>query len=153
MKTLRLNSEEATGRLAETIAGLARVGDVIALYGDLGAGKTTFARRFIQARGGTSEVPSPTFTLVQIYDLAPLPIYHFDLYRLESAAELEELGMEEAFSDGISLIEWPERAEPGLPANRLDVRLAYAESPTVRRLQLTGRGDWIERLKDAEIDA
>ena len=153
MKTLRLYSEEATGRLAESIAGLARAGDVIALYGDLGAGKTTFARCFIQARGGTGEVPSPTFTLLQIYDLVPLPIYHFDLYRIESSAELDELGMEEAFSEGISLIEWPEQAELGLPPNRLDVKLAYAESPTVRRLQLTGRGDWIERLKEAEIDA
>ena len=84
----------ATGRLAEALARLARVGDVLALAGPLGVGKTAFARAFIRALGGEEEVPSPTFTLVQLYELGTLTLYHFDLYRFERPEEAYELGIE-----------------------------------------------------------
>src|SRR5579885_856275 len=103
---LTLADVSATADLAGRIAAEARAGDVIALWGDLGIGKTEFARAFIRARPGghaAVEVPSPTFTLVQVYDLSP-PVWHFDLYRLERPDEAWELGLEEAFAEAISLI-------------------------------------------------
>src|SRR5205807_6696912 len=109
MSVVDLPDEAATARLAARISALAEIGDVIALSGDLGAGKTTFARAFIRARGETGEVPSPTFTLVQVYELAAAAIWHFDLYRLRSPDEAWELGIEDALTEGISLIEWPDR--------------------------------------------
>ncbi len=93
----------ATERLAAALAARAGAGDVVALWGGLGAGKTTFARAFIHARPGGSavaEVPSPTFTLVQVYELGDVPVWHFDLYRLSNAEDAWELGIEEAFADG-----------------------------------------------------
>src|SRR5712691_8547258 len=119
MIVVDLPDETATAALAARISALAQPADVIALKGDLGAGKTTFARAFIRARGNCEEeVPSPTFTLVQVYEVEPAAIWHFDLYRLRSAEEAWELGIEEAFGDGISLIEWPERLGVLLPERR-----------------------------------
>lgn len=101
-----LPDEAATAALAQLLAPLLRQGDVLALQGDLGAGKTTFARALINAlEGPVEEVPSPTFTLVQTYQRGELEIWHFDLYRLEDPEEAWELGIEEAFSEGVSLIE------------------------------------------------
>src|SRR3989442_10751869 len=97
------------------IAIALRLGDTVALAGDLGAGKTTLARAILRALGVRDEVPSPTFTLVQSYDTSPR-IAHFDLYRLKSAREMEELGFEDALTDGAVLVEWPERAPEVLPA-------------------------------------
>src|ERR1700693_3066073 len=119
MIALELPDEAAPAVLAARIAALARAGDVIALKGELGAGKTSFARAFIQARGGAEEVPSPTFTLVQVYELGESTIWHFDCYRLRRPEEAWELAIEDAFNDGISLIEWPELLGPLLPARRL----------------------------------
>ena len=107
---LRLDGIEATGSLAASLAVLARPGDVIGLSGDLGTGKTSFARAFIAARAALcgapeEEVPSPTFTLVQTYEMAGETIWHFDLYRLDRAEDAYELGIEEAFADGLCLIE------------------------------------------------
>ncbi|HEY1259264.1 MAG TPA: tRNA (adenosine(37)-N6)-threonylcarbamoyltransferase complex ATPase subunit type 1 TsaE, partial [Stellaceae bacterium] len=102
-----LPDEMATAALAERLAGIAAAGDVIALEGELGSGKTTLARAFIAARGAGEEVPSPTFTLVQTYQAETVSIWHFDLYRLQAPEEAWELGIEEALADGISLIEWP----------------------------------------------
>jgi tRNA threonylcarbamoyladenosine biosynthesis protein TsaE len=105
---LDLPDEAATESLARRLAGVARPGDVIALWGGLGAGKTAFARAFVRAAGDPAEeVPSPTFTLVQTYALAAGPCWHFDLYRLQAPDEVWELGIEEAFAGGIVLIEWP----------------------------------------------
>lgn len=106
-----LPDEPATGRLGEDIAAALKPGDVLALSGDLGAGKTTLARAIIRALAADAglEVPSPTFTLAQSYDLR-IPAHHFDLYRLSGPDELEELGLAEAAADGIALVEWPERA-------------------------------------------
>ncbi len=139
--------------LAAKLAGIAEPGDVIALIGDLGAGKTSFARAFVAAKGGDGEVPSPTFTLVQLYEFAGGDVYHFDLYRLEEAEEIFELGIEDAMSDGISLIEWPDRMGAYLPFERIDIVLGIGEDETVRNVELTGRGDsWTERLAKAFQD-
>src|SRR4051812_49711424 len=150
MIVTELPDEEATAALATRIAALARPGDVIALRGELGAGKTTFARAFIRARGGVEAVPSPTFTLVQIYEIGEVPIWHFDAYRLRDPDEAWELGIEDAFRDGISLIEWPERLGPLLPARRLRITLSDAGFPTSRRAALDPGldpdGGWVERL-------
>lgn len=150
--SLHLPNEVATERLAEQLAALARPGDVIALHGDLGAGKTRFARAFIGHLSGETEVPSPTFTLVQTYEAPIGAIWHFDLYRLTAPEEAIELGLEEAFDAGISLIEWPERLGPSLPENRLDIVLDFdgAARPEARNVSLigqgTGQGGWAPRI-------
>ena len=124
------------------MAALARPGDVIALKGALGSGKTHFARAFI----GEDEVPSPTFTLVQIYDRPQGRIWHFDLYRLEAPDQAIELGIEEAFASGISLIEWPERLGRLIPAERLEIALGFAAAPEARDAVIAGTGRWAALL-------
>lgn len=151
---LTLADEAATARLAARLAAVARPGDVIALDGDLGVGKTAFARAFVQALcGGPEEVPSPTFTLVQTYDVPGGPVHHYDLYRLEVPQDALELGIEDAFADGIVLIEWPSRLGPWLPAERLDLELTIAGEPGARRARLTGYGRWAGVLARLDIDA
>jgi len=144
-----LPSEAATISIARRLAAVARAGDVIALNGDLGAGKTCFARGFIAAlTGQAEEAPSPTFTLVQTYDSARGTIWHFDLYRLERAADALELGLEDALAEGISLIEWPARIAGLLPNERLDVTLSFQrDRDSARHLHLAGRGGWAARLR------
>ncbi|GAB4194409.1 MAG: tRNA (adenosine(37)-N6)-threonylcarbamoyltransferase complex ATPase subunit type 1 TsaE [Thalassobaculales bacterium] len=143
MPTIALPDESATRRLAALIARQARPGDVIALEGPLGAGKTAFARGFIQALPGGEgeEVPSPTFTLAQSYDLPGGPVWHFDLYRLARPEDALELGIEDAFAEAVTLIEWPERLGPLLPARRL--RVVLAPSGAGRQALLEG---WEGRL-------
>jgi len=122
----RLADEAATIRFGEDIGAALRPGDLVALEGDLGAGKTTFARGLIRSLAGSEnlDVPSPTFTLVQVYDLRPR-IYHFDLYRLSDASELSELGLDEALADGVALVEWPSRADQLLPQQRITITLTH----------------------------
>jgi tRNA threonylcarbamoyl adenosine modification protein YjeE len=144
--------ERALGAIAEVVAFAARPGDLILLEGDLGVGKTTFARAFIRALvgGRAEEVVSPTFTLVQSYDTARMPVAHFDLYRLDDAAELGELGLEHALERGAALVEWPERAEGVWPASHLRIRLEEehaADTEAPRRVALHGRGDWAPRIE------
>ena len=146
MVVIDLPDEAATAALAARLALLVRPGDVIALSGDLGAGKTSFARAFIRARGGDEAVPSPTFTLVQTYELSRGVIWHFDLYRLKAAEEAWELGIEEAFGSGISLIEWPERLGSLLPAHRLAIAFDFGRSAQSRQAHLSGGDDWTARL-------
>jgi tRNA threonylcarbamoyladenosine biosynthesis protein TsaE len=146
MMVTRLPDEEATAALAARIAALARPGDVIALKGELGTGKTTFARAFIRARGGGEAVPSPTFTLVQLYEIGEVPIWHFDAYRLRDPDEAWELGIEDAFRDGISLIEWPERLGPLLPPRRLEITLSDAGPTNARLAALDPGSGWADRL-------
>ena len=116
-------------KIAAVLAGAAHSRDVFALYGDLGAGKSVFARAFVRALTSPDEdVPSPTFTLVQTYDGEnkagePLTVWHFDLYRLKTADEIYEIGFEEALSDGVSVIEWSERAAKLLPRNRTEITI------------------------------
>ena len=143
-----LADETATVALAAAIARTVRPGDVLALSGELGTGKTVFARAFINAAGGpVEEVPSPTFTLLQTYERTLGPIFHFDLFRLEVPEEAFELGIDEAFAEGISLIEWPERLGRLLPAERLDVALVFGATPEARWVRLTGRLGWVARLE------
>jgi tRNA threonylcarbamoyladenosine biosynthesis protein TsaE len=158
MVRLDLPDLDATTRLADRLARLAARGDTIALAGALGTGKTTFARAFIRARARLedapppAEVPSPTFTLLQVYDLPGVPVWHFDLYRLAAPDEAWELGIEEAFAGAIALIEWPERLGALLPAERLEVRLRFMpQSPDARRARLGGYGGWSERLREARL--
>jgi len=143
-----VGKESATRRLAEMIAEMARPGDVIALWGDLGTGKTAFARAFINHRTNHIEdVPSPTFTLVQLYDTEIGTIYHFDLYRLEQPDDAMELGIEDAFADGVCLIEWPERLGPWLPRSRLDVIIETNSDEQARIIELKSNDPiWNERL-------
>lgn len=156
--TLRfeLPDPAATAGLARRLAALARDGDVIGLRGDLGVGKTSFARAFINALPGPDgapleeEVPSPTFTLVQIYRRSPADVWHFDLYRLERPEEVYELGIEEALAGAIVLIEWPERLSDLLPPQRLDLTLSFASAAEARRAELTGYGNWVSRLERLE---
>jgi tRNA threonylcarbamoyladenosine biosynthesis protein TsaE len=126
----------------------------VALVGDLGAGKTTFARALIAAFAAEAgqappEVPSPTFTLVQTYDFPRAAIWHFDLYRIERPGDALELGIEEAFGEGIALIEWPERLGPLLPARRIEVRLAFADAPDGRRIEIRAAAGPAGRLAAA----
>ncbi|HTT79342.1 MAG TPA: tRNA (adenosine(37)-N6)-threonylcarbamoyltransferase complex ATPase subunit type 1 TsaE [Stellaceae bacterium] len=148
MIVIDLPDEAATAALAARIAALARPGDVIALEGELGAGKTSFARAFIRARGGREDVPSPTFTLVQVYDLAGATVWHFDGYRLRDPEEAWELGIEDGFSGGIALIEWPQRFGPLIPPRRLEIALLPGATASARRAILDpgGGGGWAVRL-------
>lgn len=152
-----LVDEAATALLAGRVAHRAVAGDVLALSGDLGSGKTVFARAFINARSATArDVPSPTYTLVQEYEFPGdgenIPVYHFDLYRIESAEETMELGMDEAFAAGISLIEWPERMQGRLPDNRLEITLTEGGGAGVRNAGLLGLGSWQPRLEEILIE-
>jgi tRNA threonylcarbamoyl adenosine modification protein YjeE len=132
--------------LASRLALLLNAGDVIALSGPLGAGKTTFARALITRLGSEGEVPSPTFALMQRYETPRLTLTHCDFYRLEPS-ELDELGLDDAVSEGAVIVEWPERASRWLPSDRLDVAMDETATPDRRRIVLTGHGSWAERLK------
>ena len=142
--TLDLAGEADTAALGERLATAARPGDVIALFGDLGAGKTTLARALIRKLvGPDTEAPSPTFTLVQTYPAPDLAIWHFDLYRLNDPGEARELGLEEAV-DGLAVIEWPDRLGRYLPHARLEVRLSFEGAGRIARL--VDLDDWSTRL-------
>jgi tRNA threonylcarbamoyladenosine biosynthesis protein TsaE len=147
---LNLPDPAATERLAAIIAAQARPGDAILLSGDLGAGKTHFARAFINALTAAPEdVPSPTFTLVQTYDAlaqaAPVKIWHFDLYRLKSPEETLELGIDEVFVEGIALIEWPDRLGYFTPREHLELRLAIT-GDGARKATLVPTPSWLDRV-------
>lgn len=116
MHIFETTSEQETADLAAALAHKCRAGDLFLLSGPLGAGKSVFSRAFIRALcGADTEVPSPTFTLVQNYECGKGLIWHFDLYRLEDPDEIFEIGWEEAMVDGISLVEWPQKLGPYAP--------------------------------------
>jgi len=142
---LTWRGEADTHAFAQRLAGQSGIRNAfLELRGDLGAGKTTLARALIRALAGPgTEAPSPTFTLVQTYATPGLPIWHFDLYRLEDPGEARELGLEEAV-DGLALIEWPERLGRDLPRMRLEVRLSFDGSGRIARL--VDHDDWSTRL-------
>ena len=149
--SLTLPDEEATRRLAMDIASALEPGDLITLSGDLGAGKTTFARALIRhlLADDTIEVPSPTFTLVQNYELPRFTLVHGDLYRVASAAELAELGFEDLPDQAVVLVEWPDRAAGLLPVDRLDIAFTLAPglAPSVRHVRYTGFGAFAPRAE------
>ena len=120
---LDLEGQAATTDLAHRIARVVGPGDLLTLSGDLGAGKTTFVRALIRALTGDPalDVPSPTFTLLQVYEGPRGPIVHADLYRIRDPADLAELGLDEAADGALVLVEWPERAGDVLAADRLDI--------------------------------
>jgi N-acetylmuramate 1-kinase len=142
--SLPLPNETATAHLMADLAMLIGPGDVITLSGDLGAGKTAAARAIIRYLAGddTLEVPSPTFTLAQSYELAPFPLLHADLYRVNDASELEEIGLSPLPEATVALIEWPERAPSALPQDRIDIALSHraALGSTARAAEITGYG-------------
>jgi len=140
--SLTLADETATAHLMADLALLISPGDVITLSGDLGAGKTAAARAMIRylASDDTLEVPSPTFTLAQAYDLPPFPLVHADLYRISDPSELEEIGLSPLPEATVVLIEWPERAPEALPKDRIDIALRPALVSTARAAEVTGYG-------------
>src|SRR5262249_44652926 len=142
--SVALPDEHATRRLAVDVANSLQRSDFVTLSGDLGVGKTTFARMLIRHFAGdpAMEVPGPTFTLVQGYDLPPLPLAHVDLYRLSGAAELAELGFDALPVGAVVLLEWPDRAGSFLPADRLDIELTLTPKlkPEFRHARITGHG-------------
>lgn len=150
-RTVSVADEAGTLRLADDLAAIARPGDVIALHGDLGMGKSALARAVVRRLAGDPdlEVPSPTFTLLQSYETARFPVHHFDLYRLADPDELIEIGFSEAVGEGLALIEWPERAGDELPDERLDIVISEGDGFNGRRFSLEARGGgWAERLKE-----
>lgn len=142
--SLALANETATAQLMADLALLIGPGDVITLTGDLGAGKTAAARAMIRYLAGDDEmeVPSPTFTLAQSYDLPPFPLVHADLYRINDASELEEIGLSPLPEGTVVLIEWPERADGALPPDRIDIALSHrpALGSVARAAEITGHG-------------
>lgn len=149
IQTRILDSAEATAHCASALGKCLRTGDVVLLTGDVGAGKSHFARSLILSLLDVPEdVPSPTFTLVQTYETKAGAIWHADLYRLTDIQEIEELGLIEAFEDAICLIEWPDRLGPLAPANALSLELTPGPHDDARMLSVTYQeSDWKSRLK------
>ncbi len=148
--SVTLPTPDDTDRFAARIADFLRAGDLVTLSGDLGVGKTTFARGLVRhmAEDAELEVPSPTFTLMQLYRTPTFPIVHADLYRIRSAAELAELGWDEAAEGALLLVEWAERIGDNLPEDRLDVTLAIDPDPSRNRAHGRGDGIWSFRRPD-----
>ena len=137
-KIIHLPSPEATHALARQMAARLAPGDVLLLSGDVGAGKTHFARGLITALlAAPEDIPSPTFTLVQTYDIPKGEIWHADLYRLTDVSEIEELGLTDAFTTAICLVEWPDRLGPVTPDDALAIALAPGETDDARQMTLT----------------
>jgi tRNA threonylcarbamoyl adenosine modification protein YjeE len=147
---IELADEAATNALAGQVASYVGAGDLVALSGELGSGKTTFARALIRTLTGEAdlEVPSPTYTLMQIYEGTNFPIVHADLFRINNPSELAELGWDESAEGAVVIVEWPEQAGDALAPDRLDVRieLAPGHGETQRRVTLSGSGTFAPRL-------
>lgn len=142
-----LPNEDATAALAARLTDILGPGDMVALRGDLGAGKSALSRALIRAvTDPDAEVPSPTFTLVQTYETEIGPIWHFDLYRLSGPDEVFELGWDEARNEALLLVEWPDRLGPLLPPDRLDITLNH-DGPDARLAIVQGMGHWNARLR------
>ena len=154
MRVVETNSPEETWELASELAGELPAGTVIALHGDLGAGKSSFARAFIRALPGIDvgeDVPSPTFTLVQTYESENASVWHFDLYRIEHPQELIELGWDDAVDEGLCLVEWPDKAGTALPHDRIDIEITMGESECERQVLITAQGTLSDEYKDLTL--
>jgi tRNA threonylcarbamoyladenosine biosynthesis protein TsaE len=155
--TVPLADQAATEQFAARVALLLAPGDLVCLSGSLGAGKTVFARGVVTTLATKfetpiDEVPSPTFTLVQLYDFPAFMLYHFDLYRIKRAEEVFELGIEDALAEGVSLIEWPERMGILLPTERLDIDLQQGPTENARIATVTPHEGWVARLAGERFD-
>ncbi len=150
IKTVHLADEDATMSLGAGLAPYLRAGDVVLLKGDLGAGKTTWARGLICSLLGDVEVPSPTYTLVQTYDAPNFEVWHFDLYRLKQESDIWELGIEEALEDCICLIEWPQRIDGLLNGSELTISLNINKAE--RTAEIIGNADWQTRLEEERLE-
>lgn len=144
---IALGTPEETTRLARWLGARLGPGDSVLLEGPIGAGKSHFCRGLIQSRlatlGRSEDVPSPTFTLVQIYDAGPVEIWHADLYRLSGPDEVMELGLDQAFDTAICLVEWPDRLADARPAGALVLRLDPGAGETVREAEFaSGSARW-----------
>src|SRR5208283_2059795 len=148
---IEADSEAATAAIAADLASLLRGGDVVALSGDLGVGKTVFARGLIRAiaKDPAMEAPSPSFTLMEVYEGDYGKIVHADFYRIEAVHELAELGWEDVVQDAIVVVEWPERSKEIMDADHLDVALSYASEigPNARIVTIAGHGAFAKRLE------
>lgn len=143
-------SEEDTKVLAERFAKIANKGDIFALFGTLGVGKSVFSRYFIQKLTAAIDVPSPTFTLVQIYESTNFDIYHYDMYRIKSPEEAYELNIEEAFYDGVCLIEWPEKIISLLPKDIWKITITTQGFERIFEIETTNKEKY-QRLKEIGI--
>lgn len=150
---LGLDTVAATTALANAIAPLLIAGDTVLLAGDLGTGKTHFARQVIRSRLSGADrdhdIPSPTYTLVQTYSADICDIWHADLYRLEVPDEVVDLGLPDAFETAICLIEWPDRLGPYRPTDALEIRLTHTATATARRADMSWSHPKWSKLTDA----
>ena len=146
---LWLPDDAATARAGAALGMALASGDAVLLKGPLGAGKSALARAAITARSGATEVPSPTYTLVQVYEGADAVLWHADLYRLSGPDEARELGLDEAFADAIVLVEWPERLGPLRPARALTATLGFDPAREGRWLTLRPEGGGWQPVLDA----
>ncbi len=136
------HSAEETRNLGKKLSAHLKAGDVVLLQGDLGAGKSEFARGVARGLGITGAVPSPSFTILNAYDEGSIPLYHFDWYRIEEAQEIYDMGMEEQLGgDGIALIEWSERARECLPEKLLEITIHTLDDET-REITFIPHGDF-----------
>jgi tRNA threonylcarbamoyladenosine biosynthesis protein TsaE len=155
--TLTTNGAAETEAIGAALAPLLRVGDLVVLNGDLGAGKTTFTKGLARGLGVEQRVTSPTFTIVQEYD-GRVPVAHVDVYRLERIQELHDFGFEELIESRVTIVEWGEAIAPVLPLDRIDVRIAMLDDSDARRenaddgvddrrtVEIVGRGPaWVSR--------
>lgn len=148
MFTIITHSPEETWELAKKLAPILSEGDFINLSGDLGSGKTVFTKGLAEGLGISSPVTSPTFIILREYE-GRLPLYHFDVYRLFSAEELEELGADEYFyGEGVSVVEWGDKVEELLPDERLNVKILRLVDDSFRRVEIIPYGDkWRQKVE------
>ena len=143
---MQLKSLEDTKNFSQNISKIINTGDVVFLYGEIGVGKTTFVRFFInylESKNGikNSDVLSPTFNIVYDYDVGDIKILHYDLYRLKNYKDILQLGMFETSRDHIKLVEWPELIEPK-PKDRIDILFQYSKIMDIRKAKIVGFGKW-----------
>ena len=143
---MQLKSLKDTQNFSKYISKIITAGDIIFLYGEIGVGKTTFVRFFInslESKNGVknSEVLSPTFNIVYDYDVGNLKILHYDLYRLKNYKDISQLGMFETSNDSIKIVEWPELIE-SKPKDRIDIQFQYSKLIDSRKIKIIGFGKW-----------
>lgn len=139
---MHTHSPAETRQLGEKLAAHLQAGDVLLLYGDLGAGKSEFTRGLARGLGIAGPIASPSFTIMNLYDDGSLPLYHFDWYRLEGSEELYEMGMDEYLGgDGIAVVEWPVRCPDAIPADHLAITISALDDDT-REINWTSKGNF-----------